>query len=656
MSWWAALPAIATAIALLLIPGLLFSAALRARGPLAVGLVPMFSVALAGVTGIVAAFLGLEWSVLTFLLLSLVLCAIAFGVTRLVDARFTRTFSPRLDRFSVTAGLVGLAIGGAASVYNISRALGAPDNIAQRYDNVYHLNAVRYVLEEGQASSLTLGRMVNPDAGIAIYPAAWHSFASIVAQLSGQSIPVAINALNIVICSLVWPLSAVLLTRVIVGPRPFAVLFAGIFAAAFPAFPLGLLDFGPLYPNLLSYSILPAVLAVVVSVLKSPGGLGFSPMGSFIALAAGLSGLFTAQPNGFSALLALSVPPLVWKWWTWARTRYRTGAARSLVVPGVVAVMTATAFLALWRALLITGYDNWLPFNDSRWDAIGEALTSAPHGRDAAVVLGIATAAGIVGILKGRAPLWLIGVFAVAVLLYVIAASEPRGFVRMALTGSWYQDPQRLASLLPIPTIVVAAFGAAYLLTGGRRLVQRVLNAGSSRRRASVILAGMLTLAFVALGALYSQRGPIDQMVLATHLNHTYAGNPTILSPAERELLERLDEVVPDDAVVGVNPWNGSALAYAFSGTEVTQYHMGKLSTNLSLIARELDSAGAASEACAVAEELGVKYVLDFGDYYLLDRPLAHSYPAFDEVDGATNYELVDEEGDAKLYQVTNCG
>jgi hypothetical protein len=600
--------------------------------------------------------MGVDWSALTFLVLSLALSAVAFGTVKLVGSGSARTPSPRLDRYCMLAAAVGLVIGGAATIYNLTRALGAPDNLAQRYDNVYHLNAVRYVLEEGEASSLTLGRMLNHDAGVAIYPAAWHSFASIVAQLTGQPIPVAVNALNIAICLVVWPVSAVLLTRVVLGPKPIALLFAGIFAAAFPAFPLGLLDFGPLYPNLLSYAVLPAVLALVVSSMRMAGRSGLSPFGTAVALAAGLAALFTAQPNGFSALLALSLPIISWKWWSWTRKRYRRGEVRKLLIPALVALVSAGAFLAVWQALLITGYDNWLPFNDSRWDAIGEALTSAPHGRDEAVVLSIATAAGIVGIVKRRAPVWMLGVFAVAVLLYVIAASQPRGFVRMALTGSWYQDPQRLASLLPIPTIVVAAFGAAYLVAGGRRLLQRALNTDGPRRRVATVLAGTLTVIFVAVGALYSQRGPIDQMVVATHQNHTYEGNPTILSPAERKLLERLDQIVPDDAVVAVNPWNGSALAYAFSGIEVTQYHMGKLSKDLSLVARELDTASGGSEACAVADELRVEYVLDFGDYYLLDRPLAHSYPAFDEVEGSPNYELVDEEGDARLYEVSNCG
>lgn len=655
MSWWAALPAIAIAIALLLIPGTMFSVALRARGPLAVGLVPLFSVGLAGVSGAIAPYLGLDWSVVTFIVLSLALSAVVFGMTRLVDSRVKRSPSPRLDRYSLVAAAVGLVIGGAATVYNLSRALGAPDNIAQRYDNVYHLNAVRYVLEEGQSSSLTLGRLLDPDAGIAIYPAAWHSFASIVAQLSGQPVPVAINALNVVICSLVWPLSAILLTRVVLGAKPLPILFAGILSAAFPAFPLGLLDFGPLYPNLLSYAVLPAVLAVVVSSLRSFGRNGLSPFGAFIALAAGLAALFTAQPNGFPALLALSLPVIAWRWWGWTRERYRVGGTRQLLAPSVVAVVSVAGFVGVWQALQ-TGYDSWLPFNDSRWDAMGEALTSAPHGREMAVVLSIATGAGIVGVAKRRAPRWMLGVFAVAVLLYVVAASQPRGFIRMALTGPWYQDPQRLASLLPIPTVVIAAFGAAYLVAGSRRFLQRALNALGANRTTTGILAGALTIIFVVLGAVYSQRGPIDQMVMETHLNHTYGGNPTILSPAERELLERLDETVPDDAVVAVNPWNGSALAYAFSGIKVTQYHMGSLSQDLSLVAQDLDNADSSSETCTVAAELGVEYVLDFGDYYLLDRPLAHSYPAFDDVDDPSNYRLVDQEGDAKLYEVANCG
>src|SRR5690625_6205327 len=45
--------------------------------------------------------------------------------------------------------------------------------------------------------------------------------------------------------------------------------------------------------------------------------------------------------------------------------------------------------------------------------------------------------------------------------------------------------------------------------------------------------------------------------------------NDALLSDDERELLEQLPEVVPEDAIIATNAWNGSSLAYAISDREV---------------------------------------------------------------------------------------
>ncbi|WDF32398.1 hypothetical protein PTW37_11015 [Arthrobacter agilis] len=652
MSWWDIIPTIATAIALLTLPGLALSAALDVRGALAFGLAPVFSVAMAGVSAVLLSLLGIPWSLASFLLTAAVFLVLAVLVKRLVFRGAWAQVSFRVDSRTVLGASAGLVLGGVSSAYNLVRIFDHPGNIAQRYDNVYHLNAVRWVLEQGDASTLTLGRLLNPDAEFALYPAAWHGLAALIAGAAGQPVPVAINALNLVIASVVWPIGVMLLARVVFGPRAVLIAIAGLFSAGFAAFPIGLLDFGPLYPNLLSYAILPAALALVVLILDV-GPRDATHRGVIVlAFVAALAALVLAQPNGFTALLALAVPIGAFRWWRWMASATARKGLRGALLPLLAAGVAVGVFIAIWQALLI-GYNTWLPFTRYA-SAIGQALTSAPHNRSIPVVIAVCTVAGILLLARRGRHLWLLGVFTVAVALYAISAAEPRGTLRVVATGSWYQDPQRLASLLPLPTVLIAAFGAACILTW---LWQGLLRLSPTPPRGLQVVAGVVVAVVGVLGGLESQRGAIDEMVLTSREHHAWEGEGTILSLDELALLERLDDTVPEDAVIGVNPWNGGALAYAISGRSVTQYHMssGPLPEDIGILAQEIDDATADSEACAVAREDNVEFVLDFGDYYLLDHPQAKLYPAFDDITDASALELVDSEGEARLYRVSSC-
>lgn len=657
MSWWDALPIIIVAAVLLLLPGFGLATSLRLRPGLAFGLAAPFSTGMAGVAAVALSLLGIAWSPLSFAVSAALICISAYVLARFMRKSPIPLFRVRVSRKALVAGALGLASGGLATAYNLVRIFDHPDNIAQRYDNVFHLNAVRFVLEQADASTLTVGRMLRPDSTIALYPAVWHGFAALVAQVTGQNVAVVTNALNIVIAAVVWTVSLMLLTRVVFGLRLLPIVFAGLLSAAFPAFPMGLIDFGPLYPNLLSYAILPAALALMLIALRAGQGPFMEPLVLLVSLLVVTAGLLLAQPNGFVAFLALSLPVAAWRWWRWINARKVQRGVHGIWLPVVVAGIFAVVFTWVWRAVLI-GYDTWLPFTKYA-SALGQALTSAPHERSIPFVVALCTIIGLALLYKQGRWSWLLGIYAVAVLLYVVSAAEPRGTVRMLLTGAWYQDPQRLAALLPLPTVIIAAYGASRLVSAVIERTASLCKLLNVQSTVTKVLSLGLGLVLAGIGAVASQRGAVDHMVLESRLNHTYEGNPTILSPDELSLIERIDNVVPEDAEIAVNPWNGGSLAYAFSGREVTQFHMSaeQPPQDLGILAQSLNTASTDSPACEIAREDGVQFVLDFGTRYLLDREAAYFYPAFDGVDPAlsTNYELVDQEGEAKLYRVSNC-
>jgi hypothetical protein len=133
--------------------------------------------------------------------------------------------------------------------------------------------------------------------------------------------------------------------------------------------------------------------------------------------------------------------------------------------------------------------------------------------------------------------------------------------------------------------------------------------------------------------------------------------SPTsILSSDEYELLERVRDEVPADAVIAGNPWNGASLVYAFTGLEVLAHHLIEVKTEEeTVIAEGLRDASASAAVCDAIREEGVTHVLDFGTQYLSDNSNAHNFPGLLGLENSDAVELIDQEGAAKLYEVTAC-
>lgn len=68
------------------------------------------------------------------------------------------------------AGLLGLAIAATTIVGQLKKSLIHPDAISQSFDNIFHLNGVRWIGQTGNGSSLSLGAMTTSDGSDAFYP------------------------------------------------------------------------------------------------------------------------------------------------------------------------------------------------------------------------------------------------------------------------------------------------------------------------------------------------------------------------------------------------------------------------------------------------------------------------------------------------------
>ncbi|CEA08643.1 hypothetical protein BN1051_02000 [Arthrobacter saudimassiliensis] len=536
--------------------------------------------------------------------------------------------------------------------------MGEPAAISQTFDNIFHLNAVRYVLDTGSASSLTLGEM----NGGGFYPAGWHGLVSGVVLLTGAEIPIATNMVAIAVAALVWPLGCVFLTRQIVGDRILPMLAAGVLSAAFGAFPILMLDFGVLYPNVLSISLLPIVLGAL---LPAVGLSGQSVSGQpvvwrWLVVLAAVPGLALAHPSTLMALLALMVPVAVRAWWRQAsRIRWaERGTVMTGVLSTIVLIMGLLVLAVLWYYVRPVKEDAfWGPI-ESPGQAVGEVITGTQMGRPFSWSLFVLIVVGIGVLVAGRC-WWLVGMFGVLGFLYVAVAGFPMGDTRWFFVGIWYNDPTRLAALIPVIAVPLTAVAATFLVQRlwilvGRKTVADLYTESSRIQRPTLAAFAGAVLMVVVLTA-FTQQAPNIRYAAANAVASYQVGpDSALLNQDEMELLSRLDEKLPEDAVVVGNPWNGSGLAYALSDRESVFTHtFYEVPESAHILADRLNQAGEDPEVCAAVEELGVDYVLDFGHREVHGGD--HGFDGLDDLQENGVGRVIDVVGDAKVYEITAC-
>jgi hypothetical protein len=128
-----------------------------------------------------------------------------------------------------------------------------------------------------------------------------------------------------------------------------------------------------------------------------------------------------------------------------------------------------------------------------------------------------------------------------------------------------------------------------------------------------------------------------------------------LISSDEMALINRLPQEVPEDATIAGNPWNGSALAYAFTGRKLLQLHLlSALPDGAEKVFTHLNAANSDPTVCPVVQRLNVDYVLDFGHREVHGGD--NGFNGLDNLEASGVATLVDSQGQAKLYKVTACG
>ncbi|SEP63987.1 hypothetical protein SAMN05216188_10141 [Lentzea xinjiangensis] len=653
MSWFEALPAALVAAAWLIGPGVALAYALGLRGLGAWGMGPTLSVLLVSFAAVVMQKAGVTWSVLPVLGVTAVTCLVAVVLSVL----FRRIAPPRRNdpirtQWVAAAALVPAVLLGA---YVVVRGIGEPDRLNQTFDAIYHYSAVSYVLESGSASSLTLAPLGNPQIPAGFYPGAWHGVTSLVVLSTGTTISVAANAVAWAIASVVWPLSMLLLVRQLVGRNTAAIAVTPVLAVTFTAFPWGLLGFGVLWPNLLGLALVPAGLGAVLAAtsLAKEDILGRRRSLTMAALV--LVGTGFAHPNALFSLAVLALFPFLIAVFRSGRKLYAGGRRWQgvAVVGGTLAVL-----FGLW--VFVSRLSMFKPVREMYWPpfetpprAVGEALLNAPNGKPGLWALSVLTLVGLVLAWRMKEHRWLIGAFAAVTFLYTLAASINRPDTRK-FTGVWYNDSFRIAAIAPIVAVPLAVIGVLFIAA---KLAARV----PALTRAPALLRTPTALAVIVMLALLPlSRGYYAGTNIGTIRGVYIDSNPAegvLVDRSELAFQEKLDQVLPEDAVVVNNPWDGSAIMLADIRRKAVFPHADlPWGDEQRYLAQHLADAATDPKVCTAAEKLGARYMLLANKTFWSWDNRTKRYPGIKEPSTPGAFELVASSGAIKLYKLDRCG
>jgi hypothetical protein len=655
--WLPVLPQILLAASLLLAPGLAVSLALRFRAFDALALAPALSVGILVVSSTLTPFVGVGFGPAPVAFVTAMVAGAGYWVSRKRCA--SAVAGSRAGAWTRAVPYASFAVACALVGWRAAHVMGSPESFSQTYDAVFHLNSVRFGLDTGQASSLTIGAMT----GGGFYPAGWNAVAMYVAIVTGADVPLAVNITSIVVSSVFWPLSCLLMTIWVTGRRPAAVIAAGIACASLGAFPLLMMDFGVLYPNLLAISVLPASIALAARVSGSLAIRQRPGLPATLALLLSIAGLVVSHPTTFMAWLVWTLPmlgsciyklaPGLWKDREANRRRYNLHVA--------AAVGYCLVFLVLWIFLRPPEEASfWGPYHTVP-QAVGEALLVSPMGLAPAWLVAPLALLGLWACFRiPKRHAWIAAVFVIFAGLFVVVSGFPISPLRNFLAGVWYNDSYRLAALLPVVAVLLVAVGVSWTQaqivarwrTREGRLFGTSIPGRPPRNLRLAAFAGVIALsaAAIALG----QQGGLQQEVAQASRQYSISDDSPLVSPDELAIIRRLERTVPAGATLLGNPYTGAALSYALGDRKAAQLHiLSYVSPELREIYDDLGAVASDPEVCAAVEDENAYYALDFGPKEVHGGD--HTPQGLKNLDRNPGVELIDSQGEAKLYRIIAC-
>ncbi len=688
--WGSFFASVLTAALFLYMPGFLLLRALRVSRIVGIACAPLAAIPLFSVLTVLYSKAGVfcTWAVLLAPALAVSLVSYAIGMI------FSKGKAPALDLPSLPLGKcfrgfdwlgLGLyvALGLVVAVFVYVRGLDGAGSFVQEYDNVHHLGATYGFVLSGDWSPFSTSlyateeaARINPLPGGGFYPAAWNCVCSFVSSALGVSAPVAANAVNFLFIGVVFPSNVFLLMRLVFRDAPAVVLLGAFTSLAFSAFPWGFLVFGPLYPNMVAFSMVPSAAFCFMSAL----GEGVSRVSRVVAASvfcAGVLAFAFSQPNAVFTIAVLLAPYCVWRAVSAADFLPVPEHRRQFVRVGC-ALLAAVAIAVIWVSLYNAPFlhsvvtHDWPAFR-AKSQALVDVLLLAFRLPAAQFVLAGLVVAGIVYTLRARRYLWLSCSYVFMCLIYFVAVTSD-GPGKFLLAGFWYTDSFRLAASAAVFAVPLAAIG---LWLAVRALVWALRRASDLRAdRVPFVASCLAAILFMMVNFYPSFSMPSGTNVItafgsiASRLEWMNSMSvPQVYDADEMAFIDEVKREVPEGALIINEPDDGSAFAYSADGLNLyyrylREYGGDDETLESRLIRTRLNEVATNVDVRKAVKDVGATYllVLDQGEPqgerpYLFTYEDGRNWPGIESVNDATpGFEAVLSRGDMRLYRIVATG
>lgn len=601
------------ALAALLLPGWLVAWGLGIQGALRLVASPALSLGIWSAATWIATGLQLPWRWWLALPL-LALVTLPFVVGRLVTlrpgarARWPQVPQTRLTRPWWAVAVICGVISGLP--YLLATRLGA--RVAQTWDVVFHLSAIRYTRERASASPwVAFAPLYNGEESY--YPNIFHN---LVALLPGS--PVTVYAAFTVVLLGLWPLMMGAFTLLVVvrlrGASPESYFMSGLAqlgAAMGVNFPTLAVASYATPPYTLALLATPGVIILGVTIyrlrprkLSFPDSLYSSQLAPWLALGflVSLSGVACTHPASmFNLVLLLGVPLAVWLGRllvSWPVVR----PVKILVVLGVLGGVTGVFLLVLPRLVSMARFIGWRHnLVSNAWRMLADRPQSwvrADFGISGLLIT-LAAFCGALLLWRARRLGWLIWGFLIAWVFYLLAAGPvwPGYF----LTAPWYLQASRIVPLVVICGLPLAAYG---FMRGLERLEAFFLARRPAFKSEYLRLALVGVLLVTSYGAnLWGRIAVIDEAYDPAQITRG-----TMLTASERDFMHRQASHLPDTAVIWGAPHEGTPYWWILENKHVVLPSLSWPRDATVRVIRDLAGGSISHASCKYLRQLGVTH------------------------------------------------
>jgi hypothetical protein len=662
VSWASAVPDVLVCVGLFFAPGLLATYLGGPRGITAWATAPLVTVGVVAAVAVLGGWFNFRFGLWPVAAGTAVMAALAAALSLLLRARGVPRppSDPRRYSLAVVAGAGLAAVIGAGTFV---KGIRSPAAISETWDAVYHYNAIRYIEQTGKASPLTIGTLGQPSSQGRFYPDAWHTMATLLALLTRASIPVAATVTCLVIAVLIWPLGCLLLARHLFGAASSraiaAVVITGLLSSLFGAFPWMMTGWGVLWPNALGMAMAPAGVALGMSITRISDGDTFGPPRWLFGIV-GAWAIGIAHPNSALSVAVVCLIPVLmavgpYVLDQWRRHSLRTTAVVACIVAVAAVGVVVASGLAPIRHVMT---QNW-PITEKPGYALVSALSDSTNGQAPQLLLASFTFVGMVACFLWRQRRWLVVAQLILVALYVASAAISWHIAHL-ITGLWYADSHRIAAILPIVTIPLATIG---VLAVGEWLLQALPRSGShaavSVRPGTLALGLPLAIGGLLAVATAAQSLPANEHAVGYQFNTE--GDRSMVGRPKLEFLQTVAGVVPPTALVADDPFDGTALMFALSGTHVLFPQVDPTTNNsdMAYLALNLVNIRTDPRACALVRQYDVGYMIVAPDNFLGRKekagPPGTDYSGVAAPLPGAGFRLMVEDGPLRLYKITIC-